>query len=277
MLSQQQAEHAVLEARLLSAQGKSRAAMELLMSVGESNLSPAGLDLLARLSLESGQIEKSRTLWSQALRIDPSFVAASDALTAMDSPWILRGIAMRILQLAGIACTVVLTVLGILFFFLPANESIGNPVEIQSPVRVTVPFIPNCDVQVNNREVRIVFQNGLFRYRCIFTDQARSDLDGFVQALGGVNPAVRIIIEGHTESFLVPLNSDYADNFALGFARAEAVARILSTEHGIPLSRIFVTSAGADSLFPENDGVQPKNRTVVMKLITAENQGVKNQ
>jgi outer membrane protein OmpA-like peptidoglycan-associated protein len=275
MPSHQQTELAVLEARLLSAQGKSQAAMQLLMSVGENNLSPAGLDLLARLFIEGGQIEKSRALWNQALRMDPSFKAASDALVAMDSPWILRGIALRLLQLAGIACAAVLMVLGVFFLFSPEKAGVANSVAKESMVCITVPPIPNCDIHIHNREARIVFQNGLFRYRCVFTDQARNDLDGLAQALGNVDPAAWIMIEGHTESFQVPSNRDYADNFALGFARAEAVARVLSTEYGIPMSRIFVTSAGADSLFPENDGIQPKNRTVVIKLITIENSEAK--
>lgn len=276
MPSQQQAELAVIEARLLSAQGKSQAAMQLLLSVGESNLSPAGLDLLARLFIEGGQIEKSRALWNQALRMDPSFKAASDALAAMDSPWILRGIAIRMLQLAGIACAVVLMVSGVCFIFSPEKAGVANSIAKESTGCITVPPIPNCDVHIYNREARIVFQNGLFRYRCVFTDQARNDLDGLAQALGNVDPAAWIIIEGHTESFPVPPNRDYADNIALGFARAEAVARVLSTEHGIPMSQIFLTSAGADSLFPENDGVQPKNRTVVIKLIQAGNPKAQN-
>jgi outer membrane protein OmpA-like peptidoglycan-associated protein len=194
----------------------------------------------------------------------------------MDSPWILRGVAMRMLQLAGVACAVVFMAFGALFIFSPAKAQVDKSDGAQPPVRFEVPAIPNCDVQVTDSGARIVFQNGLFRYRCVFTDQAPSDLAGFVQTIGGIDPAAQIIIEGHTESFSVPPNSDYADDIDLGFARAEAAARVLSTEYGIPMSRIFVTSAGADSLFPENDGIQPKNRTVVIKLITTENQRVKS-
>lgn len=277
MPSQRQTDAAVIEARLLSAQGRSQAAIQLLMSVGENNLSPAGLDLLARLSLESGQIEKGRTLWNRALRIDPSFRAASAALATLDSPWIVCGVAMRILQLAGVACALVLMAFGALYLLSPAKGEVNKPLEAQLPARFTIPSIPNCDVQVTDSEACVVFQNGLFRYRCVFTDQARGELNGFAQALGKADPATQIIIEGHTESFPVPSNRDYVDNIALGFARAEAVARVLSTEHGIPISRIFVTSAGADSLFPENDGIQQKNRTATIKLIKTKNIGMPSQ
>ena len=277
MPSQRETELVVIEARLLSAQGRSQAAIQLLMSVGENNLSPAGLDLLARLSLESGQIEKGRTLWNRALRIDPSFDPAKVALSMLDTPWVFKSIARRVLQLTAIACAIVLMILGVLFVALPRDSVDHKTTSLDSNPALVVPPIMNCDVSATPEGERIAFQNGLFQYRCVFTEHAKEDLKMVAQAIKSITPATQIILEGHTESFPVPPNRDYADNVALGFARAETVARVLSTEHGIPMSRIFVTSAGAGSLFPENDGIQPKNRTVVINLIETKNIGMPSQ
>lgn len=261
----------IIEALLLSAQGQEQEAMQLLMSAGEENLSPAGLDLLARLSVQNGQIARSRALWHRALQRDPSFAPAKKALAKLDTPWLAKSMACRLSQLAGIACVIVLSVLG-LFAVIAGVQNTSCPAgkspraSSQLLKELATLSIPDCDIQISNNTLRIVFTDGLFRYRNVFAENAQDKLTVVAQSLKSVDPSLWLIVEGQAESYPVPPNRDFANNHELALARAIAVANVLSSKYGIPPGRIFAT-ASDQPLFAEIDGIQPKNRTVVIKII----------
>lgn len=269
--SEEEMDLVVVEALILSAQGHEQEAMQLLMSTGEENLSPAGLDLLARLAIQSGQITRSRSLWNRALQRDPSFAPAKTALAKLNTPWLAKSMLMRLGQLTGIACVIAFAAFGLLAVFsgmrnvsCPVAASAGTPFQWQK--ELSSMSIPNSDIQTSNNTVSIVFQEGLFRTRCLFAEKAQDNLAGVAHALKSVDQSVWIVIEGQSESYPVPPNRDFANNHELARARATAVANVLSSKFGISPARIFATAAD-QPLFAEIDGIQPKNRTVVIKLI----------
>lgn len=269
--SEEEIEIVVVEALLLSARGQEQEAMQLLMFAGEENLSPAGLDLLARLSLQNGGIARSRTLWNRALQRDPSFAPAKTALAKLDTPWLAKSMLMRLGQLTVIACVIAFATFG-LFAFFSGMRNISCPVaacagtSCQWQKELSAMSIPNCDIQTSNNAVSIVFQEGLFRTRCLFAEKAQDNLAGVAHALKSIDQSVWIVIEGQSESYPVPPNRDFANNHELARARATAVANLLSSKFGISPASIFATAAD-QPLFAEIDGIQPKNRTVVIKLI----------
>lgn len=279
--SEEEMDLVVIEALLLSAQGQEQEAMQLLTSAGEETLSSAGLDLLARLAIQSGQITRSRALWNRALQRDPSFAPAKIALAKLNTPWLAKRMLMRLGQLTGIACVIAFAAFGLVAVFsgmrnisCPVAASAGPPFQWQK--ELSAMSIPNCDIQTSNNAVSIVFQEGLFRTRCLFAEKTQDNLAGVAQALKSVDQSVWIIIEGQSESYHVPPNRDFANNHELARARATAVANVLSSKYGISPACIFATATD-QPLFTETDGIQPKNRTVVIKLVQRAEQGAKNQ
>lgn len=53
-----------------------------------------------------------------------------------------------------------------------------------------------------------------------------------------------ICVRGHASPEPLPFDSPFADQFALSFARAEAVANYLIEDQKIPQERIIVSAAG---------------------------------
>jgi flagellar motor protein MotB len=114
----------------------------------------------------------------------------------------------------------------------------------------------------------VVFENGVFiRY----TEIALAARDSLRVLAAQVKPCMgRLVleIEGHTDSTALVGNPAYADNRALGQARAEAVLAFLRDDCGLPAASLVAVSAGGDRPPFPNDTAEDRsrNRTVVLRL-----------
>jgi len=94
--------------------------------------------------------------------------------------------------------------------------------------------------------------------------EAKEALDAFAEKIRAENKNVYVEVQGHTDS-----TGSAAYNLKLGQARAEAVMRYLSVQHGFPLHRMNVISYGAAKPVADNktkDG-RAKNRRVALVVL----------
>jgi outer membrane protein OmpA-like peptidoglycan-associated protein len=129
--------------------------------------------------------------------------------------------------------------------------------------------VPDCTVSTNATETRIVFNNGLFPYRCEFNKSARERLAVAAKNVAEHAIGCWIVVEGHTDADPVPPNSLFRDNYALGLHRALAAVEVMQASVTIPPQNISAAAAGdGELLFPGDDyDTKLKNRTVVIRLL----------
>ena len=247
-------------------------AEHLLRKGGEQPLSIETLDLLARIEAQRGNFEQAGKLWTTVLEKDPDNEPAKAAIKRLDSPWIAVALVKRLAFLASIAIVLSLSIVGLFALsnvihqsqpqsVAPANSSVQIGVASAFPIQ-------GCSVHTNQGETRIVFDDGLFTFRCNLKDSAKERLATFSRLLQENAPNSRIIIEGHADSYPIPKNRMYKDNYELGLQRALTIAGILKKHHQIRGERILVTSMGDTN--PPFTGLdyasKLKNRTVVVRL-----------
>jgi flagellar motor protein MotB len=266
-----------------------------------------GLDLLARIAVQRGQFARARGLWRAALEKDGTNETLRSALARLDQPWLAFAIARRLGILTALAIGLALAAVGLLalsrpqFLASPAPSVIlltpsreqhvsasrlttlvpqpqptstnaqGNSDARLEPETPRVPplfSIAGATVSTNNTELRIIFDEGLFAYRCELTESARTRLETVGRAIRERAPDCWVIVEGHTDSDPLPPNSDFKDNFTLGLHRALAAAEVLKAR-AIPPQEIFVASGGDQAPVFPGDGYETKlkNRTVVIRLL----------
>jgi outer membrane protein OmpA-like peptidoglycan-associated protein len=236
-------------------------AEHLLRKSGKLPLSLSALDLLARIAVQKGQYEQARQLWRAVLEKDSSHEAAKAAIKRLGSPWIAVALIKRAAILASFAVILCLSIVGLFALFNVVEESQLRPA---APVF----SVPGCLVYANQAETRIVFEDGLFTFRCRLKESAKERLATFTRILREKAPNYWIIVEGHSDSFPMRKNGLYKDNYALGLQRALTVAEVLKLHHQIAGGRILVMSMGdRNPPFPEVDYKSKlKNRTVVIRL-----------
>ena len=129
--------------------------------------------------------------------------------------------------------------------------------------------IDGCTIHTNGNEARIVFDAGLFSYRCEFTQDAREQIANVAQTLLHNADRCWIVVEGHTDSDPLPPNSPYRDNYTLGLQRALAVAATLVTDCHLPRDAVQATSAGewAPPCSGNDYETKLRNRTAVLRLV----------
>ena len=86
----------ILQASLLVQDGQYAEAEQILLRGGFPPRSVAELDLLARIEVQKGDDEQARNLWMMALKMDPEYSPAREALEVLASPWRLRRLAARV-------------------------------------------------------------------------------------------------------------------------------------------------------------------------------------
>ena len=284
----------VIEASSLAATGNLDEAEALLCRGGSVSGSSSALDILARIAVQKGQFVQARRLWLMVLEKDPTYEWAKAALARLDSPWLFFALTKRIAYLAGVSILLCLAAIGFMILllsnYLPEIKTFSPPPRMllpsvhDQPKNIIIPksaknknaelqirstpsliSISGCSILRNEIETRIVFNEGLFTYRCEFTESAKDRLTSVVQVLAANAAGCWIIVEGHTDSDPMSANSPYNDNYELGFSRASIVAERLRSEHGINAEQLLVSSAGDTN--PPYPQEKIKNRTVVIRLI----------
>lgn len=268
-------ESAMLADALIKASvGHELEAEKVLLVRGEKNLSPDGLDLLARLALSRGDVDHARELWQNALKKDPGHKLALAALETLAAPWILRSMAMRLLKLTGVAIAFLLCFHGLSVLLGGDNLSAApHGISTSASQNYTVnggdPLtrleIPGCTIKPSDEGVLVVFDKGIFKSRCIFKETAYDDIKAVSDALIGLEECPWIIVEGHVAPGFTPPPEDYASSYEFGQERAELVANLMVSKCNVPRNRVLVTSVGGDhAMFPSGDA---RNRSVVIKLL----------
>lgn len=153
---------------------------------------------------------------------------------------------------------------------IPTSFEIGSDDQSEQAMPRLPPFfaVSNATVLTNMLEARVIFDEGLFSYRCELTESARARLDEAGRAIAEHAPNCWIIVEGHTDSEPLPATSPFRDNYILGLHRAVAAVAVLKTTP-IPKQDVLVASAGDQHpIFPGDDQeTKLKNRTVVIRLL----------
>jgi len=129
--------------------------------------------------------------------------------------------------------------------------------------------LPRTNLRVSDRGFSIVYTYGLFERGETLAEQAVEDLALLAEAIRPHLERFSLVIEGHTDTTPLATGDDrYADNFALGTARATAVSQRLQRWHNIPEYAILTTSAGdADPPYSnDTETSRRQNRTVVFHL-----------
>jgi hypothetical protein len=178
------------------------------------------------------------------------------------------------LWLASVAVVAFLLGAGALWTLmgLSANEPpITEPIvtEIAPPAEPVLPelIVPGTrSVETASRRVTL-FNEPVFQAGVVFNPGITNVLQLVAEAMQATpNATFRIV--GHTSPDPLPNTDVYADNYALGLARAEAVFNFLRMSGGVPTDRLSVTTRGGDTPpWPMDEpGARAKNRTVTIEV-----------
>lgn len=130
------ADVAFIAAVSLAGAGRLEDAQSILCADGQLPSSPQGLDLLARIALQAGDVEEARKYWQAALQTNPAYQPARKAVDSLSSPWFALAAAKRFTVLAMGSITVSLAAVGLLALFRPLPQATEQP---QSVVRSRPP------------------------------------------------------------------------------------------------------------------------------------------
>lgn len=159
----------------------------------------------------------------------------------------------------------------------PASEGLlsVNPTTdpvLESPVvsRLPLPVIAveGVTVSASENQISMIFDEGIFRYRCEFSESGETALQNVAKALSETTRIEEILVEGHTDNDPVPVGGPYRSNYELGFDRATTVAKWLQSNGALPESVIRATSGGLENSPFSNDtyDFRLRNRTVVLHV-----------
>ena len=134
------ADVAFLTASTLASVGRLDDAQSILCPGGQLPSSPQGLDLLARIALQTGNVEEARNYWQAALQANPAYEPARKALDSLGSPWFALAAAKRTALLAFGSITACLAVVGLLALFRQLPYSTAQPQSVL--LTRTIPIAP---------------------------------------------------------------------------------------------------------------------------------------
>ena len=132
------ADVAFLAAASLAGAGRLEDAQSILCANGQLPSTPQGLDLLARIALQTGNVEEARKYWQAALQTNPGYQPARKAVDSLSSPWFAFAAAKRFTVLAMGSITVGFAVVGLLALFRPLTQATAQP---QPMVRTRTPLV----------------------------------------------------------------------------------------------------------------------------------------
>lgn len=291
-------------AAALARDGRRAEAEGLLAALPE----PAGaarLDLLARIRAQEGDLDGSEAYWKQVPDDDAMAPAAAAGLRRID---VLRGrprwlrfnlwFGVAVLAICAViaagATGVVLAIAG----GYHGNEAgrvavaSGSPAATSSP-SPTVPATPTpspmpsatvtpapqppevafktavATVEPRGDAQVVTFKHGLFAPGgAVLLPRGKLALLGIARSLSSAGEPLKVLVVGHTDNVTPSGAGPYADNAALGFARAAAAADFLRQHSELPLAAFTTASAGSASPVAGNGSAagRQRNRTVVLEI-----------
>jgi flagellar motor protein MotB len=115
----------------------------------------------------------------------------------------------------------------------------------------------------------VTFRRGLFASGgAALSPRGERALLSVARRLSAAAQPLAVLVIGHTDNVAPPGGGHYADNAALGFARAAAAADFLHAHTGLPLAAFTTASAGSGDPVADNDSAagRGRNRTVVLEI-----------
>ena len=264
-----------LQRKELSPEFRRRCSNDLILEFG---LDPEQQKELLRLELRAPEAPQPPVI-EPAPAPTPPLAPASPPAPPQEakksSPAIWRSLAAAVIAFAlGLGLAYILLKRGTAQEPLQTAAVLQEPSIPAAPTPEPPPSIPDLALSYlrpmnPDRASLLVFENPIFQYGLVFSENAPQMLQGLAAAMNtaGSNCALRII--GHTGPDPVPANTGYRDNHALGLARAEAVFEYLRVHGGVAPDRMSATSSGRDH--PPCPMDDPKarllNKTVTIELL----------
>jgi outer membrane protein OmpA-like peptidoglycan-associated protein len=153
---------------------------------------------------------------------------------------------------------------------LSLNSTTDSVLESPEIPLMPVPAIDieGVKVSASDNQVSMIFDEGIFRFRCEFSESGVVALQHVAKALSETTRIKEVLVEGHTDNDPVPVGGPYRSNYELGFDRATAVAKWLRSNGALPEGVIRASSGGSEKSPFSNDTYDSRlrNRTVVLHV-----------
>ena len=273
----------IWQASALAFQNKFKEAEELLKCLESSDESILSVyyDLIGRIRVGQRHYDEARSYFQKAISYDPCNQAPKEALNALPKLIKLRKMLKPVLALSILIVAV--GVIGVLKTVKHAG----------APIAVSTPFIARSEesrsndgsfplinwhenlrltgvdtVIENNKEIKIVFNEGIYSQACEFAPGSQDILKQIAERIGGHIDQVMIIIEGHADQLPVFKESPFKNNFNLALERARKVADFFQQECKVPHDKLIYYSCSDQKSPFENQGEKEmlKNRTVTIRI-----------
>src|SRR5699024_6126628 len=117
------------------------------------------------------------------------------------------------------------------------------------------------DVTVDRTVVEItVSDNLLFRSGSYWVSQKAHDLLEKIGETAKSEPAMEILVEGHTDSQTLVEESYIEDNWDLSLRRAASVVRILEDKYGVDGEQLIASGRSSYQPVAENDSAEGREK-----------------
>lgn len=248
--------------------------------------SAAALDLRARMRAQQGLLSDAEQFWQLAARLEPEQPAYRDGLRRIAQ--LQRRPALWLLLTARVAAVILgLAMLLIVVQRLGRNgagvrvdpvagaaraATAGTPgasgAIVASPPGLDL-AIDGVTVTPEGADLVARFAAGLFDHGVSLRPGAHDRIAALARGIAGSGGSLRVRVIGHTDDVPLRPGSAYADNVALGFARALLVAEHMRAA-GVPAAAIAVESVGAVVAPPRGAAAadRAQHRTVTLRIAT---------
>jgi flagellar motor protein MotB len=269
---------ALAKATELARTGRYSEAEKLLTETSRrEDLTPAILDLLARIRTQQGRLSEAESFWTEATRLDPTNEAYKAGLRRIAKmqrrPVWITSILNLIVGLIILLCLVIIE------FAMKSYVSASLRFELSKyavtprlPSKKIIDLkleIPGVFITAKPNETIITFTEGLFVKGIILKPEAKTLLTALGRQLEPyIENISKIDVIGHTDSIQVHARSVYRDNIALGRDRANIVIEHLRLNTNLPFSIFYACSFGESMTLYDNDTPdnRSRNRTVVIRV-----------
>jgi type VI secretion system protein ImpK len=268
----------------LARAGRYSEAENLLSEVsGKGEVTPAVLDLSARIRAQQGRLLEAEALWRQASQLDPAneaYRAGLHRIVRMQRrpiwiatllPWLVGLIVVGAISIAGFAVRSYVSELRAslkseVARVAAAQEAIRAQLQGEPP-NVNLK-IPGASLRVERNDCVIIFDSGLFARGAELKPDAKTTLTELGRQLEPYVGRLALRVIGHTDDLPMPAEREFRDNIALGMARAVAVVDHLRATTRLPSSMFTMISPGEHLTPYANDTPEnrERNRTVVIRL-----------
>ena len=104
----------------------------LLCESGRFPSTCAALDLLARILVRKGQVDRARMMWKQVLKIEPGHEGALAAMRMLDTPWRIKAWGRLVFRLSGLSLVTCFALYGAFHLGEGGSKSEKVPEVVQS-------------------------------------------------------------------------------------------------------------------------------------------------